>query len=164
MGHFDEFEKIIRVNVPVRGTLREVLIDEASATVARQTGELRFGTMIVMRDFQGVHVPVGEGFVFANDQLVAGKPLVALIQQKERGFGRAHPSDVRTGDRDFALYKPAGKPIPVNVEVACMPSHRRFEKRDYTVLVRNFFHDAWHREHDRHWFLVAVIGPRAFGS
>jgi len=140
VGRWDEYESIIQADMPLRGTLRQVLIDRVSAAEARRTGRLPYGSKIVMRDFQGV--PDGKGgWKTENDRLVAGPPVVVLVQQKERGWGTTHPPEVRIGEWEFALYTPDGKPIKADFEKACMPCHKQVEATDYNFLVTNYFAD-----------------------
>ena len=140
IGKWDDYEKIIQVDVPIRGTLRHVHIDKVSAAEARKTGTLPYGTKIVMRDYVGVADGKG-GFKTEHNQLVAGKPVLILVQQKEKGWGTSHPEAIRNGEWEYALYTPDGKPIKVDAEKACMPCHKRYDHSDYTFIVHNFFAD-----------------------
>ena len=54
VGKWDDYEMIIQVDVPLRGTLRRVYVDGVSAAEARRTGELPYGTKIVMQNYLGV--------------------------------------------------------------------------------------------------------------
>jgi hypothetical protein len=144
VGQWDDYEMIIQADMPLRGTLRQVYIDRASAFQARRTGQLPYGSKIVMRDYAGV--PDGKGgWKTENDRLVAGDPVVVLVQEKERGWGTTHPPDVRIGEWEFALYTPGGKPIKADFEKACMPCHKQVEATDYNFLVTNYFGDLRRR-------------------
>jgi hypothetical protein len=149
VGHFEEFEQIMQCDVPVRGTLRLILVDKPSAAQARRTGHLPFGTKIVMRDFLAQR-DAGGKLLWNEHRLVPGQPTLVLIQQKERGLGRHADKSVRTKDWDFALYRPDGTPIPSRTEVACMPCHQRYAHTDYTFVVHNFFHDNVPHTRDGH--------------
>jgi hypothetical protein len=140
VGKWDDYEMIIQVDVPLRGSLRQVYVDRVSAAEARRTGTLPFGTKIVMRDYEGVADGQG-GWRTENRRLVKGKPVAVLIQQKEKGWGGTHPEAIRNGEWEYGLFTPDGKPIPVNTEVACMPCHKRYEATDYTFIVHNYFAD-----------------------
>jgi|SRR3954468_2702110 hypothetical protein len=140
VGQWDGYEMIIQADVPLRGTLRQVFIDRASAAEARRSGELPYGTKIVMRDYIGVSDGKG-GWKTENNRLVPGQPTVVLVQQKERGWGTTHPPEVRIGEWEFGLYTPAGQPIKADFEKACMPCHKQVEATDYNFLVTNYFGD-----------------------
>jgi len=144
VGKWDDYEMIIGVDVPLRGTLRHVYVDRASAAQARRTGTLPYGTRIVMRDYVGVPDGAG-GWKRENHRLVAGKAVVVLVQQKEKGWGAAHPAEVRNGEWEYGLFTPEGKPLAVDTEKACMGCHKRFAATDYTFLVHNYFRDQARR-------------------
>jgi hypothetical protein len=92
VGYWDEYEMLIQADMPLRGTLRQVLIDRASAFQARRSGELPYGSKIVMRAFAGVSDGKG-GWKMENGRLVPGDPIVVLVQEKERGWGTTHPRE-----------------------------------------------------------------------
>jgi hypothetical protein len=140
VGKWDDYELIIKVDVPLRGTLRHVYIDRASGAEARRTGTLPYGSKIVMRDYAGVADGHG-GWKSEGNRLVPGKAVVVLVQQKEKGWGTAHPEAIRNGEWEYAMYTPDGKPINVDAEKACMPCHKRYADTDYTFVVGNFFAD-----------------------
>jgi Cytochrome P460 len=140
VGKWDDYEMIIQVDVPLRGTLRHVHVDRVSAAEARRTGKLPYGTKIVMRDYAGVADGQG-GWKSENHRLVAGKAAVVLIRQKEKGWGTTHPEAIRNGEWEYGLFTADGKPIPINTEQACMPCHKRLEATDYTFIVHNYFAD-----------------------
>jgi hypothetical protein len=140
VGKWDDYELIVHVDVPLRGTLRHVYVDKVSAAEARRTGTLPYGTKIVMRDYIGVSDGQG-GWKRENHRLVAGKPVIVLVQQKEKGWGARHPEAVRNGEWEYALFTPDGKPIPADTQKVCMPCHKRFAATDYTFIVDNFFAD-----------------------
>jgi cytochrome P460 len=144
VGKWDDYEMIIQVDVPLRGTLRHVYVDRVSAAEARRTGKLPYGTRIVMRDFVGVADGQG-GFKSDGHRLVPGKPTLVLVQQKEKGWGGTHPEAIRNGEWEYGLFTVDGAPIPVNTEVACMPCHKRYESTDYTLIVHNYFADLARR-------------------
>jgi hypothetical protein len=140
VGNWQDYEMIIQADMPLRGTLRQVYIDRASAFTARVTGKLPYGSKLVMRDYVGM--PDGKGgWQMEKDKLVAGKPTVVLVQQKERGWGTSHPEEVRIGEWEFALYTPDGKPIQADFEKACMPCHKQVQASDYNFAVSNYFTD-----------------------
>ncbi len=140
VGKWDDYELIIQVDVPLRGTLRRVYVDRVSAAQARRTGQLPYGTTIVMRDYVGV--PDGQGgWKAENHRLVTGTPIVVLVQQKQKGWGLGHPESIRNGEWEYALFTPDGERLPVDTEKACMPCHKRYEATDYTVIVGNYFTD-----------------------
>jgi len=138
VGYWAQYEKIIQVDVPLRGTLREVYIDSISGRLARLTGKLPYGSKIVMRDFKAA--PDGKGgWLIRNGQFVPGEPTGVLVQEKERGWGAGHPDSIRNGEWDYAVYTPQGQPIAINAEKSCMGCHQQVESTDYTFLVQNFF-------------------------
>ena len=140
VGKWDDYEMIMQVDVPLRGTLRHVYVDRVSAAEARRTGKLPNGTRIVMRDYVGEADGQG-GWKTENHRLVAGKPVLVLIQQKQAGWGGTHPEAIRNGEWEYGLFTPDGKPIPVNTEQACMPCHKRYETTDFTLIVHDYFAD-----------------------
>jgi hypothetical protein len=140
VGKYDEYEMIIQVDVPLRGTLRHVYVDKVSAAEARRTGKLPDGTRIVMRDYAAV--PDGQGgWKTENHRLVAGKPAVVLIQQKRKAWGTTHPPEIRNGEWEYGLFTPDGKPIPINTERSCMGCHKLVEQMDHTYIVHRYFAD-----------------------
>jgi hypothetical protein len=141
IGKWDDYEMIMQVDVPLRGTLRQVYVDRPSAAETRRTGELPYGTKIVMRDYAGV--PDGKGgWKTENNRLVAGQPAAVLVQEKEKGWGVTHPADVRMGEWEFGFYTAEGKPIPVDLEKTCMGCHHPLAATEYTFVVHNFFKEA----------------------
>ena len=140
IGDWDAYEMILQADMPLRGTLRQVYIDRASGFQARRTGQLPYGSKIVMRDYTAVSDGKG-GWKTEGDRMVPGSPVVVLVQEKERGWGTTHPPEVRIGEWEFALYTPAGQPINADFEKACMPCHKQVEATDYNFLVTNYFAD-----------------------
>jgi hypothetical protein len=140
VGQWEQYEMIIQADMPLRGTLRQVFIDRASGFQARRTGQLPYGTKIVMRDYAAVSDGKG-GWKTEGDRLVPGNATVVLVQQKERGWGTTHPPEVRIGEWEFGLYTPGGQPIKADFEKACMPCHKQVEATDYNFLVTNYFAD-----------------------
>lgn len=137
VGHWSEYEMLLQSDQPLRGTLRQVYVDRVSWQTARRTKQLPYGTKIIARDFEAVPDNKG-GWELVNDHLVPGKPTTVLIQQKERGWGTAHPENVRTGEWEFAIFTAAGEPIAVNSEKDCMPCHREVAATDYNFQVSRF--------------------------
>jgi hypothetical protein len=138
VGYWDEYEMVVQADAPLRGTLRQVYIDRASGFVARLTGQLPYGTKLVSRDYVGVPDGTG-GWKTEGGRLVPGNPTTVLVLQKERGWGASHPENIRIGEWEFGLYTPAGKPIPVDFESACMSCHKQVAATDYNFLVTNYF-------------------------
>ena len=139
-----QYEKIIQVDVPLRGTLREVYIDRISGRLARLTGQLPYGTKLVMRDFGAA--PDGKGgWLTRNGQFVPGEPTGVLVQEKEKGWGARHPASIRNGEWEYAVYTLQGQPIAIDAEKSCMGCHKQVENTDYTFLVQNFFANWMHR-------------------
>lgn len=139
VGHWTEYEMIIQADAPLRGTLRQVYIDRNSWKTARLTGKLPSGTKLIMRDFDAIPDGKGGWKMDPNFRLLAGKPTAVLVQQKEKGWGTSHPENIRTGEWEFGLFTPEGKPIAVDAEKVCMPCHKQVEATDYTFLVARFF-------------------------
>lgn len=137
VGHWSDYQMILQTDQPLRGTLRQVYIDKMSWRAAQLTKQLPYGTKLVARDFEAV--PDGKGgWKLVNNHLVPGKPTTVLIQQKEKGWGIAHPENIRTGEWEFAIFTAAGEQIPVNPEKDCMPCHKEVAATDYNFQVSRF--------------------------
>lgn len=124
-GYETKFQSIRVANKTAKTLLGTIYANEKAASVGA-LGQLPYpnGSVIVMEWAQPLKSESDALLLDANGLWRKGDVVRVDVMRRESGYGEGYGAEHRSGEWEFASYRPDGTPIPLDAGVSCAACHR----------------------------------------
>ncbi|MCC6890248.1 MAG: cytochrome P460 family protein [Hyphomicrobiales bacterium] len=119
-----------------RADLKQVRVlyanSQAAIDAAKAGKPLPDGTVLTMVQYAAATDDKGEPVKAANGRLVRTDKIVGYtVMEKQAGWGKDVPEDIRNGDWQYQAFLPDRTPNPKAQLAGCFKCHKPFDKQDF---------------------------------